>query len=58
MSHETIERRAAEIRRHWSKEERQRRARAGEFRCMELVAKICSAPKNVPVAAWGVKKPA
>jgi hypothetical protein len=57
MTHKTIERRAAEVRRHWSKEERQQRARASEFRCMDLATKICW-PKNAPAAAWAVRKPA
>jgi hypothetical protein len=57
MSHETVERRAAEIRRHWSKQERQKRSQASDFRCMELVAKLYGM-KNAPAGSWGARRPA
>lgn len=37
MSHKTIRMRAAEIRRSWSRNERQSRAAVGERRCLELL---------------------
>jgi hypothetical protein len=57
MSHETVERRAAEIRRHWSKDERRKRARASDLRCAELVSRICGV-RNATAGSWSVRKPA
>jgi len=57
MSQDTIQHRAAEIRRHWSPQERQKRAQASEYRCVELVARLRGA-KNAPADSWGARRPA
>lgn len=40
MSEKTIQKRAAEIRQAWSRNERQQRAAMGERRCAELIWKV------------------
>jgi hypothetical protein len=43
MSKETIERRAADIRRHWSRNERRQRALESNHRCLDLLIRLCDA---------------
>jgi hypothetical protein len=40
MSQQTIQQRAAAIRRSWSRNERRQRAVASDHRCLDLLAKI------------------
>jgi len=57
MSQETIERRAAQVRRSWSQRERRHRAQASQRRCFDLLMRIASG-LDCRGVAWSGKSPA
>jgi hypothetical protein len=42
MSEQTIRRRAASIRQHWTRSERKQRAVASDLRCLDLLVRIAT----------------
>lgn len=52
MSQETLLRRAASIRKTWSRTERQRRAVASDLRCLELIVRLTMGPRSQPTLAY------
>jgi hypothetical protein len=52
MSEQTIRKRAADIRRSWTKSERRQRAITGQRRSLDLLVRISTG------AAWSTKQPA
>ena len=52
MSEKTISKRAADIRRSWTKNERRQRAIASQRRCLDLLVHIATG------TAWSGKQPA
>lgn len=54
MSKETIEKRAANIRRTWSRNERRQRALESNQRCLDLLVRLCDANERRG-SQWDVK---